>query len=95
MDEPVTNRDLESLRAEAGAHGDVAMRIMCDMALCGEDSLRDEECLDEDGRPDYSGGGHDPRDLEAIRRALRMSRSEAREECERVIMLGRVREVRS
>ena len=88
---PVTDRDIETLRDEAGAHGDVAMRIMCDMALYGEDSLRDEECLDEAGCPDDSGGGHDPHELEEIRRALRMSRSEAREECERVILLGRVR----
>lgn len=81
----LTDRQIEQLCAEAGQAGDTAQRILCDIALTGEDSQYDADCLDEDGRPDYSGGGHSPSDLRAIRAALRMTQDEARAECARVI----------
>lgn len=81
--------DIAALRTAAAEHDDIVQRIICDMALDGEDSLYDADCLDEDGRPDYSGGGHSPRELAAIRRALRMTQDEARIECARVIAAGR------
>lgn len=40
--------------------------------------------LDEDGRPDYSGGGHNHSDLAAIRHALRCDMDEARAELGRM-----------
>lgn len=81
----VTDAQIKALRGEAAEAGDVAQRILCDIALDGEDSLYDEECLDADGRPDYSGGGHSRGELRAIEEALRMTQDEARAECARVI----------
>lgn len=82
----ITTKRIEALKREAAEHGDVAMRIICDMAIDWRDSCYDDECLDADGLPDYSGGGHSASDLEAIRSALRMTREDARAECERVIL---------
>jgi len=85
----ITAKQIGALREEAIGAGDIAQRILCDMAIDGEDSQYDAECLDEEGRPDYSGGGHDADELRAIRRALRMSQDEARAECGRVIANAR------
>jgi len=84
----ITDDDIRALRLEAREHDDVAQRILCDIALDGEDSEYDPECLDADGRPDYSGGGHGWQEP-AIHRALRTSQEEARAECERVIRSAR------
>ena len=86
---PVSDADIEALRDAAAAHGDVPMRILCDVALLGEDSCRDEDCLDEDGLPDYSGGGHHPGELRLIRGALRMSKAEARKVVSDAILVAR------
>ena len=77
----ITAADIRTLRHEAAAAGDTAMRITCDMALDGEDSHYDDECLDADGRPDYSGGGHADHELRAIREALRLTADEAWARC--------------
>lgn len=77
----ITDSQIKAIRTQADQADDVSMRIICDMAIDGEDSLYDEGCLDEDGRPDYSGGGHSSDELRAIRKALRMSTAEARAKC--------------
>lgn len=76
----VTNTHIRQLRTEAAEAGDIATRILCDMALDGEDSCYNADCLDEDGRPDYSGGGHARSELAEIRRVLRLSQDEALDE---------------
>lgn len=81
MTDTITTHDITALRHEAAAAGDTSMRITCDLALTGEDSHHDEECLDADGYPDYSGGGHTERELAAIRRALRLTQEQAWAEC--------------
>lgn len=81
----VRDDQILALRAEAATAGDVVQRIICDMAHDGEDSQYDAECLDADGRPDYSGGGHDPATLARIRAALRLTEEQARAACAVVI----------
>lgn len=76
----ITNTQIRALRAEAASAGDTAQRILCDIALDGEDSY-----VDSEGRPDYSDSGYSECELRAIRAALRMTQDEARAECERVI----------
>jgi hypothetical protein len=80
-----TTRRVSGLRTEAAQHGDVACRILCDLALDGQDSRYDEDCLDEQGHPDYSGGGHGAHDLGEIRRVLRLSQADAIAECEAIL----------
>lgn len=87
-----THAQIVALRAEAAEHGDTAQRILCDMAIDGEDSQYDEDCLDADGRPDYSGGGHSADELGDIQRALRMTRDEARVACAIAIADARAQE---
>jgi len=87
--ETITDEQIRALRQEAGEAGDTVQRVLCDVALTGEDSACDPDCLDEDGRPDYSGGGHSDEDLRRIRLALRMSAAEAWTECARVIQDAR------
>src|SRR5690606_33203706 len=81
----ITDAQIRALRDKALADGDTALRILCDMALDGEDSEFDDECLDCEGRPDYSGGGHTAAELRAIERALRLTQDEARAECACII----------
>lgn len=81
----ITRSQIEQLRREAAEAGDITQRILCDIALDGQDSQYDADCLDDEGYPDYSGGGHSTWELRKIREALRMTREEARAECERVI----------
>lgn len=82
---------LQALRREAAEAGNVACRILCDLAIDGVDSSRDDECLDSDGLPDYSGGGHDRYELAEIRRVSRLSQAEAIAECARVIVEAKAR----
>lgn len=79
----VTDADIEALRTQAGETSDAVMMVVCDVAL--DDVQVDPDCLDEDGLPDYSGGGHSAEDLAAIRRWLRTDQAAARAECVRVI----------
>lgn len=84
----ITDRDISSLRQSAGVAGDIIQVVICNVAL-GEVDVSDEDALDEDGLPDYSGGGHDADDLRKIRAWLRSSQEEAWAECERVILDAR------
>lgn len=52
---------------------------------CADDSECPRGCLGDDGYADYSGGGHDDWELPAIRRAQRLSMSEAWAECASII----------
>jgi len=74
--------EIRALRREAKNAGDLVMAIICDVAL---DEIDLDGDLDEDGLPDYSGGGHSANDLAEIRRWLRASAEEAAAECAAVI----------
>lgn len=71
---------IRGLREQAILDDDPALRIQCDVALTGRDSYLDNatpDCLDAQGRWDYSGAGYSHRELRAIARAQGMMQREA------------------
>jgi hypothetical protein len=80
----ITDSQIRALRTEARNASDFVQAVICDVAL-EEVDTSDPDALDEDGLPDYSGGGHSAGDLAKIRRWLRATADDARAECERVI----------
>lgn len=79
----ITDDQIRALRSEAITAADFVQRVICDVALDEVESTPD--MLDEDGFPDFSGGGHSRDELTAIRRWLRAGEDAARAECARVI----------
>ena len=79
----ITDSQIRTLRAEADTAGDIVQAVICRVAL--DDLECSDAEADEDGLPDYSGGGHSAEEMRQIHRALRLSIDEARAECARVI----------
>ena len=79
-----TDRQIATLRDAARRDGDVVLTVICDVAL-GDVDGSDPDCLDGDGYPDYSGGGHSPAEEQAIRSWLRATQDDARRECARYV----------
>lgn len=80
----ITDSQILALRAEASDAGDIVQQVICDTALGRFDDVSQDEA-DEDGYPDFSGGGHTREELSAIRRWLRAGADACRTECARVI----------
>lgn len=84
---PVYDDDVErrirALRRDARAEGDVVRIVLCNVALGEVDTSNPDE-LDENGLPDYSGGGHSQEELASIRRWLRSTPEEALAELARL-----------
>jgi len=74
---PITDEQIDELRTEAGAAGDIPMVAICDVAL-------DEVCDEYPGAAEWQA--------QDMRRALSMDREAARLECARVIAEARAQE---